>query len=413
MFYRRHMEFQYQLLPSLSDTEYEILKADIKQRGVMVPIEYDEKGNILDGHHRLRACAELGIKDYPSVVRIGLTEDQKKEHVLIVNLARRHMSAEQRKEAVLKVKLETAWSNRRIAELFGVSKDTVRTDISTGYNSPVDLPTATIGKDGKKRTSKPKTTFNKNNRDKQKTLDALASLDDDDLPDRPLDSSEVNKIANGKEYKRQREELANSFTETEPDSRWNIYHADISTWIAPRQYDYIITDPPYPKEYLPLYETLAKRSNQWLKDGGLLIAMAGESYLDQIMAMMIRHMSYYWTACYLLPRQPTPLRQRNVNTSWKPLLIFNKGEYKGKIFGDVFTSERNEKSLHDWQQSESGMLSIIQQLCFPGQYILDPFVGSGTTGIAAIQHGCLFDGIDSDIESVNIAKGRIYDATKA
>ena len=409
------MEFQYQLLPSLTETEYETLKADIEQRGVMVPVEYDEKGNVLDGHHRLRACAELGIKDYPSVVRSGLTEDQKKEHVLIVNLARRHMNAEQRKQAVLRVKLETAWSNVRIAELFGVAEGTIRNDLSetTSQNYEVDLPVATIGKDGKKRTSKPKTTFNKNNREKQKTLDALVNLDDDDLPDRPLDSSEIAKIANGKEYKRRREELANSFTETEPDSRWNIYHADISTWIAPREYDFIITDPPYPKDYLPLYETLAKRSSQWLKDGGLLIAMAGESYLDQIMAMMTRHMSYYWTACYLLPRQPTPLRQRNVNTSWKPLLIFNKGEYKGKIFGDVFTSERNEKVLHDWEQSESGMYSIISQLCYSGQYILDPFVGSGTTGIAALKHGCLFDGFDIDLESVNIAKGRLNDTTKA
>lgn len=407
------MDFQYQLLPNLTETEYETLKTDIEQRGVMVPIEYDEKGNVLDGHHRLRACAELGIKDYPSVVRSGLTEDQKKEHVLIVNLARRHMNAEQRKQAVLRVKLETAWSNRRIAELFGVSRMSVGRDLETVTFVTVDLPAATIGKDGKKRTARPKTTINKNNREKQKTLDALAKLDDDDLPDRPLDSSEIAKIANGKEYKRQREELANSFTETEPDSRWNIYHADISTWIAPREYDFIITDPPYPKDYLPLYETLAKRSSQWLKDGGLLIAMAGESYLDQIMAMMTRHMSYYWTACYLLPRQPTPLRQRNVNTSWKPLLIFNKGEYKGKIFGDVFTSERNEKSLHDWEQSESGMYSIISQICFPGQYILDPFVGSGTTGIAALKHGCLFDGFDIDLDSVNIAKGRLHDTTKA
>lgn len=224
---------------------------------------------------------------------------------------------------------------------------------------------------------------------------------------------ELKKKKHQEEYQRTRRNMADAAKDVEPDSRWNIYHADISTWIAPREYDFIITDPPYPKDYLPLYETLAKRSSQWLKDGGLLIAMAGESYLDQIMAMMTRHMSYYWTACYLLPRQPTPLRQRNVNTSWKPLLIFNKGEYKGKIFGDVFTSERNEKSLHDWEQSESGMYSIISQICFPGQYILDPFVGSGTTGIAALKHGCLFDGFDIDLDSVNIAKGRLHDTTKA
>jgi site-specific DNA-methyltransferase (adenine-specific) len=323
------------------------------------------------------------------------------------------MNAEQRKQAVLKVKLETAWSNRRIAELFGVDEKSVRNDLGTAELSAVDLPAATIGKDGKRRTSRPKTTFNKNSRETQKTLDALVNLNDDDLPNRPLDSSEIAKIANGKEYKRQREELANSFTETEPDVRWNVYHADISTWIAPRQYDFIITDPPYPKEYLNLYETLAIKAKTWLKPGGLLVAMCGQSYLSEIFTMMTKHMTYYWTACYLTPHQPTPLRQRNVNTTWKPLLMFANGNYTGKIFGDVYKSDHNEKAMHDWQQSESGMLAIMKQLCFPGQYILDPFVGSGTTGIAALEHGCLFDGLDVDIESVNIAKGRLNDTKKA
>ncbi len=33
--------------------------ADIAARGVQVPVEYDEHGNILDGHHRVCACQEL------------------------------------------------------------------------------------------------------------------------------------------------------------------------------------------------------------------------------------------------------------------------------------------------------------------------------------------------------------------
>ena len=55
----------YQVMPNLSAEEYAELKADIQLRGVMVPIEFDEKGNVLDGHHRLQICGELGITDYP------------------------------------------------------------------------------------------------------------------------------------------------------------------------------------------------------------------------------------------------------------------------------------------------------------------------------------------------------------
>ena len=39
---------EYQVMPPLSPEEYEELKADIKERGVMIPIEFDEDGNTLD-----------------------------------------------------------------------------------------------------------------------------------------------------------------------------------------------------------------------------------------------------------------------------------------------------------------------------------------------------------------------------
>ncbi len=209
-----------------------------------------------------------------------------------------------------------------------------------------------------------------------------------------------------------RAEIANAGALVTPDNRWHIYQGDIATWQAPRQYDFIITDPPYPKEYLPLWGILAQRSVEWLKPGGLLIAMSGQSYLDEIYSLMSKHISYYWTAAYLTPGQPTPLRQVNVNTTWKPLLIYSNGKYTGKIFGDVFKSDGNDKSCHKWGQSEGGMYDIISKICLDGQYILDPFCGAGTTGVAALRHGCLFDGLELNTENVKISCARIANSDK-
>ena len=93
--------------------------------------------------------------------------------------------------------------------------------------------------------------------------------------------------------------------------------------------------------------------------------------------------------------------------------MFVKGSYSGKIFGDVFKSDQNEKDLHKWGQSESGMFDIVSKICLPGQSILDPFCGSGTTLFAGLRHGCLFDGLDIDEQNVNISKGRLNDETAA
>jgi N6-adenosine-specific RNA methylase IME4/ParB-like chromosome segregation protein Spo0J len=80
----------YQLLDPLLPEERAALRADIEKRGVMVPVEKDEAGNVLDGHNRAEIAGELGI-DYPEVVRTFKTEEEKREHVIKLNLARRHL----------------------------------------------------------------------------------------------------------------------------------------------------------------------------------------------------------------------------------------------------------------------------------------------------------------------------------
>ena len=217
------------------------------------------------------------------------------------------------------------------------------------------------------------------------------------------------------ELKEQREKLLQTVETIPKSNRYEILTGDMSVIQLDKKFDFIITDPPYPKEYLPLYEVLAKRSQEWLKDDGLLIVMCGQSYLDQILQMMTKHINYYWTCAYLTPGQPTPLKQRQVNTSWKPIFVFGKESYSGKIFGDVFKSDAEDKTLHEWQQSVSGMLSIIKQFCLPGQSILDPFCGTGTTGVAALMHECMFAGIEIDSNTADIARKRLatveYDKT--
>jgi len=218
-----------------------------------------------------------------------------------------------------------------------------------------------------------------------------------------------------RELEAEREVISQNAKALPASDRWTVGVADIRTYESDRQFDFIITDPPYPREYLPLYETLAIRADDWLKPGGLLLAMCGQSYLAEIMQMLSLHLDYYWTGCYLTPGQPTPLRHRQVNTTWKPVLVFcsSSAPYKGKIFGDVWKSDASDKDHHEWGQSISGMQALVDQVCLPGQTIFDPFCGAGTTGIAALRRGCLFCGIDIDEKTVDLARGRLHDETKA
>lgn len=117
----------YQVMPRLSDDDYATLKADIAARGVLVPVEYDDDGEVLDGHHRVRACAELGITDWPRVVRPGLSEDGKRLHARQLNLARRHLDRAQKRELIAaQLKDTPEKSNRQIADGLKVDHKTVQ-----------------------------------------------------------------------------------------------------------------------------------------------------------------------------------------------------------------------------------------------------------------------------------------------
>src|SRR5258708_6847165 len=117
---------KYQLLPDLPPDEYTALKADIAANGVLVPVELDEFGIILDGHHRARACRGPGINDYPTVVRRGMSEEEKRAHARKLNVLRRHLNREQTRALVEDQLLETpGWSNNRIGQMLGVDGKTI------------------------------------------------------------------------------------------------------------------------------------------------------------------------------------------------------------------------------------------------------------------------------------------------
>jgi DNA modification methylase len=55
------------------------------------------------------------------------------------------------------------------------------------------------------------------------------------------------------------------------------------------------------------------------------------------------------------------------------------------------------------------MRYLIQLVCPPGGTVLDPFLGSGTTGCAAVLEPCVarFIGIEREPEYARIAQARI------
>lgn len=114
----------YQFLPPLSDAEYEALREDIAQNGMRHPILVDEKGKILDGHHRARIASQLGFKPEREVLA-GLTEVEKRDVAFKMNAARRHMDRDARRRALhASLKADPQLTDRQHGRRVGVDHKT-------------------------------------------------------------------------------------------------------------------------------------------------------------------------------------------------------------------------------------------------------------------------------------------------
>jgi ParB-like chromosome segregation protein Spo0J len=101
------------LLPKMSEEEFAQLKESIQSEGQHYPIIVNEDLEVLDGHHRYRACTELGLEPDFEVRKF---EDKllEKKFVIEANLRRRHLNNFQLVElAVPLLEIEKALAKKR------------------------------------------------------------------------------------------------------------------------------------------------------------------------------------------------------------------------------------------------------------------------------------------------------------
>ena len=118
---RINNDYQKLIFP-LPEMDYQELKRSIKENGLWQPLIINPKGIILDGHHRFKACQELGIE--PNwIVKTFDNDLHEKLFVIDCNLKRRHLNVFQRIELALKKKpIYEELAKRRKQSLGGKTK---------------------------------------------------------------------------------------------------------------------------------------------------------------------------------------------------------------------------------------------------------------------------------------------------
>ncbi len=422
------MQMEYHELADLFDLlegdEYQKLVQDIQENGLLDPIT-TYQGKILDGRNRYRACLDAEVEP----VFREYNGDDPLAYVVSQNILRRHDDLNAKGLLAL----------RLLPKLEEQAKERQRKHAGTAPGRKKDEtdPTPVSGViAGEARQQAAKMVGIGTS-----TVSAMKKIEQTD-PDvlklvqkKKTDISNARKLINAPEEMRtiavgminagtvhprvalaaaRREIMQEREHELPPDpENCRLLVCDVahlSEQIEPGSVDVIITDPPYPKEYLPCYEELAKLAAAVLKPGGSLLAMSGHTYLPQILAMMTPHVDYVWTLAYFLPGANIKIwdPNKNIMTAWKPVLWFRRGNNRDqKPVRDVITSVKQDKQHHTWGQSETGIGALIAQFSEPCDVVLDPFLGGGTTAVCSLALGRRFIGSDIDDQAILIARSRL------
>jgi site-specific DNA-methyltransferase (adenine-specific) len=181
--------------------------------------------------------------------------------------------------------------------------------------------------------------------------------------------------------------------------------------------DLIFTDPLYNnnKPSLDLYKKLAQVASRVLKPEGSAIFNVGHALLPEVINSFLQaELTYCWELAIKLQGPFNREHNKGITVKFKPLLWFVKGkrsrctkEYTEEYISDLIESRTPAKTNHEWEQSDVEALHVIERLTVKYQSVLDPMMGTGTTGIAAKKLQRKFIGIEIDPETFEIAKANL------
>lgn len=423
------------LFPEMSPDEFKSLVEDIRINGQLEPVTV-LGSEILDGRNRYLACKELGIPvkfqeydgsaDNLSLLKYVGSKNLKRRHLSVGQLSvmgieiHHKLVAERQKQLknnLIDVPTSKKTPTEEAAEILDIGYGSMSAALNIEKNAPELL---SLIKNNVLPVAEAQKLSKKTPEEREKVI-------------KKIQAGEAKNVKTAGMLVKKEERFA--IPENLPliTNRYKIIHDEISNlWkhIEPDSLDLMLVDPPYPREYIPVYKDLAEQAVKALKPGGSLVCMIGQSYLPQILKLMeVPDLNYQWLLSYLTFGGTVQIWQREILCGWKPLLWFIKGDYKqswqwdvfkenseiktpqniGKLFElkDVVNSDTPDKSFHTWGQSIGGITELVLKFSKPGDTVCDCFLGGGSTGEACLRTNRLFIGLDNNINAINVSKLRL------
>lgn len=172
----------------------------------------------------------------------------------------------------------------------------------------------------------------------------------------------------------------------------------------------ILTDPPWEHEALSYYHHLGMYAAQKLVHDGELVVLTGGLKDAEIKNILSQHLKWHWNFTFHLQGSTQIVHTKNtvadVRTAMRFVKKTNLRPRQTKSNFCVLSGK--DKRHHRWGQPVELFDFILRQLVKRNDVVVDPFLGGGACGIAALQRGCHFIGFERDKEFWYESNERIH-----
>jgi hypothetical protein len=394
------------LFPLMQGDEFDALVESIKTQGLREPVWLTKAGELLDGRNRVRACQAAGVK--PEFRQYE--GEQPVEFAIALNLNRRHLDPGQKAfVALAAVPLLQVEAERRML----AGKRNIPDPSAPGHQGQQSSKweSRTVSQAAKLTGSSGRSVA-RAKRISEAAPDLAEKVQTGEIPLKTAEQ-QLKRRETIRDEQQAREIVMSDVPADTSGPGWRMYLGDFRDRLAElpdKSVDLILTDPPYPEEFQPLWSDLAKHATRVLSPQGILVALSGKIQLADVMQRLGEHLNYAWVYAQPLPGSHSRIMARHVLQAWKPWLAYTRSTWpSGRIdwHPDMLDPSSRAKGNYRWQQDPDPARMLIDALCPPGGTVLDPFTGTGSYGVVTVEMGRQFIGVEADTERFRQATQRL------
>lgn len=394
----------------------EELKASIRTKGLLNPITVRGDGNTLvAGERRLRAMIELHQNDEPFTCNSAMVPLGQIPCLFLGKLSPLEIEEAELEENT--IRLDLSWQDKAFALARLNTLRGHQAALRGESHTPADLIEELTGiRDGN-----------------SSIRDALHISKYLDLPEvaKAKTQKEATQIVKRKLEMAHRQKLAEEVKETKTPH--TILHGDAAKQLAEFEYkmfDLILTDPPYGvsadrfgdqagvthnysdklEDAMDLYEVLAREGYRVCKPAAHAYVFCDFSLFRTIATTFMLEGWNVWPRPLIWNKKNgmLPRPAHGPRYTYEVILFATKGDRETLcVKPDIIECGQVQNQIHAAEKPIELLRDLISRSCRPGDTILDPFAGSGSTLEAAFLSGCIATLVELNPDNYNMCLERL------